>query len=70
MNDRNDPEADDMLPEYDFESMEMHQGRTYERLRRHDNNRLLAPDLAARFKDSEAVNEALREYLRLKRESA
>jgi hypothetical protein len=70
MKDRNDPEADDMLPEYDFESMEMHRGRTYERLQLLANNRVLAPDLAAEFQDSEAVNEALREYLRLKRESA
>lgn len=32
--------------------------------------RVLEPDLVERFPDSASVNEALREYLRLKRESA
>lgn len=64
-------ERDEMLPEYDLDALGPPQrGRYYERYVSTFAIRELAPDLAPEFKDSESVNEALREYLRMKRESA
>lgn len=45
-------------------------GRYYERYWAHMATRTLEPDLAEQFPDSESVNNALREYLQSKRESA
>ena len=63
-------EETDMLPEYDLETMKLHQRQTYERLRRENGWRYLKPELAEQFPDDASVNQALGEYLRLKHESA
>ena len=49
---------DDLLPEYDFTGAV--RGKYYERYRQGTNVVLLDPDVAAAFKDSAAVNDALR----------
>ena len=49
---------DDMLPEYDFTGAV--RGKYYERYRQGTNVVLLDPDVAAAFRDSAAVNDALR----------
>ena len=54
---RTDPD-DDMLPEYDFTGAV--RGKYYERYRQGTNVVLLDPDVAAVFRDSAAVNDALR----------
>jgi hypothetical protein len=55
---------DDMLPEYDFRGgVRGKYARDYGRNR---NLRILDPDLLAIFPDSESVNEALRELLRMR----
>jgi hypothetical protein len=66
-----EPEVDDMPPEYDLASMgEPEVGKYYVRYWKSRGGRVLEPDLAKRFEDSESVNEALRDYLRIKAESA
>ena len=50
-----------MRPEYDLRGGV--RGKYYERYRQGTNIVLLEPDLARVFKDSAAVNEALRVYL-------
>lgn len=60
----------EMLDEYDFESPDVVQGRTYQRLQEFRRRRLLSPEMAERFPDDESVNAALQEYLQSKRESA
>jgi hypothetical protein len=57
------PEADDLLPEYDFSGTV--RGKYYERYREGTNVVLLDPDVAQAFKDSESVNRALRLLLGL-----
>lgn len=49
---------DDLLPEYDFTGAV--RGKYYERYRQGTNVVLLDPDVAAAFRDSAAVNDALR----------
>ncbi len=49
---------DDLLPEYDFTGAV--RGKYYERYRRGTNVVLLDPDVAVAFRDSAAVNDALR----------
>ena len=49
---------DDMLPEYDFTGAV--RGKYYERYRQGTNVVLLDADVAESFRDSAAVNEALR----------
>ena len=49
---------DDMLPEYDFTGAV--RGKYHERYRQGTNVVLLDPDVAAVFRDSAAVNDALR----------
>ena len=49
---------DDLLPQYDFTGAV--RGKYYERYRQGTNVVLLDPDVAAAFKDSAAVNDALR----------
>ena len=48
----------DLLPEYDFTGAV--RGKYYERYRQGTNVVLLDPDVAEAFKDSAAVNDALR----------
>lgn len=55
----------DMRDEYDFSGGI--RGKYAERYREGTNVRLLDSDLAAKFKTSEAVNQALREYLQRRR---
>ena len=56
-------EADpDMLPENDFSGGV--RGKHIDRFPPGSNVVVLAPDVASVFRDSAAVNEALREYLR------
>ena len=49
---------EDLLPEYDFTGGV--RGKYYERYRQGTNVVLLDPDVAAAFRDSAAVNDALR----------
>lgn len=60
-----EPEDDDLLPEYDFSSGV--RGKYYERYQQGTNVVLLDPDVAEAFKDSESVNRALRFLLDLAR---
>ena len=56
------PVADDeMRPEYDLRGGV--RGKYYERYKQGTNVVLLEPDIARVFRDSAAVNEALRQYL-------
>ena len=57
------PEDDDLLPEYDFTGAV--RGKYYERYRQGTNVVLLEPDVAQAFKDSASVNRALRLLLDL-----
>ena len=60
MSDRSmkDEEDDDMLPEYDLSGGV--RGKYVDRYRQGTNVILLDPDVAAKFPDSKAVNDALR----------
>ncbi|ASC71156.1 hypothetical protein XM38_021060 [Halomicronema hongdechloris C2206] len=59
MNPETDPNStDDMLPEYDFSGGV--RGKHYEAYQKSTNIVVLDPDVAEIFKDSAAVNEALR----------
>ena len=53
---------DDMRPEYDFSKGV--RGKYAQRFREGTNVVVLDPDVAAEFKDSAAVNEALRRFLK------
>lgn len=53
--------GDEMRAEYDFSKGV--RGKYYQRYRQGTNLVLLAPDLAKVFRDSEAVNIALRQFL-------
>ena len=61
-----EPEDDDLLPEYDFSGAV--RGKYYERYRQGTNVILLDPDVAETFKDSESVNRALRLLVSLARQ--
>jgi hypothetical protein len=63
----NPEDDDDMLPEYDLTGGV--RGKYVERYRQGTNIVLLDPDLAKIFTSSEAVNEALRELVRLRKAS-
>lgn len=53
-------------PEYEFDYSKAVRGKYYRRLRKEGSNViLLDPDVAKAFRDSAAVNEALRSLLRL-----
>jgi len=52
---------DEMRPEYDLHGGV--RGKYYERYKQGTNVILLEPDIAKVFRDSETVNEALRQYL-------
>jgi len=60
-----EPEDDDLLPEYDFSGAV--RGKYYGRYQQGTNVILLDPDVAEAFKDSESVNRALRLLLDLAR---
>ena len=53
--------SDEMRAEYDFSQGV--RGKYYQRYRQGTNLVLLAPDIAKVFRDSEAVNAALRQFL-------
>ena len=55
------PNDDDIRPEYDFRGGQ--RGKYAQRYREGTNIVVLDPDVAAEFKDSQAVNEALRNIL-------
>ena len=56
----------DMRPEYDFDYSTAVRGKYYRRLLKEGANVvILEPDVARAFRDSAAVNEALRSLLRL-----
>jgi hypothetical protein len=57
----NEPDDDEMRPEYDLRGGV--RGKYYERYRQGTNVVLLDPDIAKVFRDSETVNIALRQFL-------
>ena len=57
------PDEDDLLPEYDFTHGV--RGRYAKRFAEGSNVVVLEPDVAARFPDSRAVNDALRRLTEL-----
>ena len=60
--------GDDLRPEYDFDYSKGVRGRYYRRLLEEGSNVVvLEPDVAEAFRDSAAVNEALRSLLELTR---
>jgi len=61
--DRRSDRDDEMLPEYDFTGAV--RGKYYDRYRQGTNVVLLDPDVAAVFRDSAAVNDALRDLVSL-----
>jgi hypothetical protein len=63
-----EPEDDDLEPEYDFTGAV--RGKYHERYRQGTNVVLLDADVARAFKDSESVNRALRLLLDLARQEA
>ena len=54
--------SDDLRPEYDFRGGV--RGKYVERFRQGTNIVVLDPDVAAEFKDSQSVNDALRTILK------
>ena len=60
---KREPEQSPLRPEYDFSSGV--RGRHHEAYRQGSNVVLLDPDVAAVFKDSDAVNSALRALARV-----
>lgn len=60
-----------MQPEYDFSELKLvGRGVHFERYWRSRGARFLKPELTSRFPDDTSVNDALEEYLRMKRKSA
>jgi hypothetical protein len=57
------PEEDDLLPEYDFRQGV--RGKYAKRFAEGSNVVVLEPDVAAKFPDSRAVNDALRRLAEL-----
>jgi hypothetical protein len=60
--------SDEMRPEYDFSGGV--RGKYVQRFREGTNIVILEPDVAAEFKDSAAVNDALREVLKSRRKGS
>lgn len=60
--------GDEMHPEYDFSKGV--RGKYYKRVTESSNVVVLAPDVAAKFKNSRAVNRALRNLLHVAEETA
>lgn len=63
MNPETQIENDEMLPEYDLSGGI--RGKYYEAYKQAQNTIILDPDVAAVFKDSASVNEALRMLLKI-----
>lgn len=62
---------DEMREEYDFSNLErVDRNAFFERLMRERGARILKPEMAEKFPDDESLDEALKDYLKLKRESA
>lgn len=60
------PQSDDLRPEYRFDYSKAVRGKYYRRLIREGANvAVLEPDVAAAFRDSAAVNDALRSLLQV-----
>lgn len=55
---------DELRPEYDFDFSKAVRGKYYRQVTESSNVIVLEPDVAAVFKNSEAVNEALRAMLK------
>jgi len=55
---------DELRPEYDFDFSKAVRGKYYKKYIESSNIVVLDPDIAAVFKNAEAVNQALREMLR------
>lgn len=55
---------DDLRPEYDFDFSKAERGKYYQKYIESTNVVVLEPDVAAVFKNSTAVNEALRAMLK------
>ncbi len=55
---------DDLRPEYDFDFSKAVRGKYYKQYMAGSNVVVLEPDVAAAFKNAEAVNQALRAMLR------
>lgn len=63
---KNGPESDDLRPEYAFDYSKAVRGKYHRRLIREGANvAVLEPDVAAAFRDSAAVNDALRSLLQV-----
>ncbi len=58
MSQKNKPDRDEMKPEYDIRGGV--RGKYYERYQQGTNVIVLDPDVAAVFRDSQSVNQALR----------
>ncbi len=66
MKDRKGSRREDMRPEYDLDYCKAVRGKYYRRLLEEGANvAVLEPDVAKAFRDSAAVNEALRSLLRM-----
>ena len=63
-----DPDADKMRDEYDFSGAV--RGKYLQRYRHSSNVIVLDADVAARFKNARAVNEALRAMVRIAEKSS
>lgn len=63
MNPETQIDNDEMLPEYDFSGGV--RGKYYPAYKQSQNTIVLNPDIAAVFKDSASVNEALRMLLKI-----
>lgn len=62
--------SDDLRPEYTFDYTKAVRGKYYRRLLKEGTNVVvLEPDVAKAFRDSTAVNEALRSLLKVARSS-
>lgn len=62
--------ADDLRPEYHFDYSKAVRGKYYRRLLKEGANVIvLEPDVAKAFRDSTAVNDALRSLLKVARSS-
>ncbi len=68
MKDRRKKSLDELRPEYNFDYSKAVRGKYYKRLIEEGSNVIvLDPDVAEAFRDSAAVNEALRSLLDLTR---
>jgi ketosteroid isomerase-like protein len=61
---------DDLRPEYDFDFSKAVRGKYYKQYMESSNVVVLEPDVAAAFKNADAVNQALRAMLRFAEQTA